>query len=184
MELSGKIVMITGGTGSFGNALIRHLTAKEVHTVVYSRDESKQHDMYSSGNFPLTRYIVGDVRDKDKLIQSLKSIDYVFHAGALKHVPTGEKWPEEVIQTNVLGTKNVVEAADYCGVKALVDLSTDKAAYPVSSYGMSKALAEKVAYKTPRLDKDGIDWEIEKVSQIRNYETPAPQAGYGSFLLD
>ena len=90
-------------------------------------------------------YIIGDVRDKDKLIRAMRGVDYVVHAAALKQVPTGEKWPEEVIQTNIIGTKNVIDAAEYCGVKALVDLSTDKAVEPIGAYGMSKAMAEKVA---------------------------------------
>jgi len=101
--------------------------------------------MYVSRQDKSISYIIGDVRDKDKLIQAMRGVDYVVHAAALKQVPTGEKWPEEVIQTNVLGTKNVIDAAEYCGVKRLVDLSTDKAAYPIGAYGMSKALAEKVA---------------------------------------
>jgi len=142
--LDRKTILITGGTGSFGNALIDYLKDTSVEFIVYSRDEKKQHDMYiSKGNTNIS-YVVGDIRDKGKLIQSMKNVDYVFHAAALKHVPTGENFPEEVIYTNVLGTKNVIEAAEYCGVKKAVALSTDKAVQPINAYGMSKALAEKI----------------------------------------
>jgi len=145
INLNGSRIMVTGGTGSFGNALIDYLQESGATFIVYSRDETKQHEMYIARRDRRISYIVGDVRDKDKLIRSMQGMDYVVHAAALKHVPTGEKWPEEVIQTNVLGTKNVIDAAEYCGVEALADLSTDKAALPIGAYGMSKALAEKVA---------------------------------------
>jgi len=144
-DLNRARIFVTGGTGSFGCALIDHLHDSGAEFIVYSRDELKQHDMYVSRQDKSISYIIGDVRDKDKLIQAMRGVDYVVHAAALKQVPTGEKWPEEVIKTNILGTKNVVDAAEYCGVKRLVDLSTDKAAYPIGAYGMSKALAEKVA---------------------------------------
>jgi len=145
LNLAGSKVFISGGTGSFGTALIDYLHDSWAEFIVYSRDELKQHDMYVARQDKSISYIIGDVRDKDKLIQAMRGADYVVHAAALKQVPTGEKWPEEVIQTNVLGTKNVVDAAEYCGVKRLVDLSTDKAVFPIGAYGMSKALAEKVA---------------------------------------
>ncbi len=143
-NLNGAKIMVTGGTGSFGNTLIDYLSESGAEFIVYSRDESKQHDMYIARQDKNISYVIGDVRDKDKLIQSMRGVDYVIHAAALKHVPTGEKWPEEVIRTNIMGTKNVIEAAEYCGVKSVVDLSTDKAAYPIGAYGMSKALAEKL----------------------------------------
>ncbi len=147
--LNGKKILITGGTGSFGNALIDYLADTNVSFIVYSRDEKKQHDMYISDMYSSKRknnitYVVGDVRDKQKLIYSMQDVDYVFHAAALKHVPTGENFPEEVVNTNILGTKNVIEAAEYCGIKKVVTLSTDKAVYPINAYGMSKALAEKI----------------------------------------
>jgi len=143
-NLNGAKILVTGGTGSFGNALIDYLSESKAEFIVYSRDESKQHDMYIARQDRNISYVIGDVRDKDKLTQAMRGVDYVVHAAALKHVPTGEKWPEEVIKTNVIGTKNVIEAAEYCGVRAVVDLSTDKAAYPIGAYGMSKALAEKL----------------------------------------
>lgn len=142
--LNRKTALITGGTGSFGNALIDFLKDTSLKFIVYSRDEKKQHDMYISRGNKNISYVVGDIRDKEKLIQSMKNVDYVFHAAALKHVSTGENFPEEVIYTNVLGTKNVIEAAEYCGVKKVVTLSTDKAVQPINAYGMSKALAEKI----------------------------------------
>lgn len=142
--LNGKKVLITGGTGSFGNALIDYLEDIDVRIIVYSRDEKKQHDMYISKGENNITYVIGDIRDRQKLIYSMQGVDYVFHAAALKHVPTGENFPEEVVNTNILGTKNVIEAAEHCGVKKVVTLSTDKAVYPINAYGMSKALAEKI----------------------------------------
>ena len=117
-----KSILITGGTGSFGNAFIDYYKDKNVKFIVYSRDEKKQHDMFIRRKDQNIEYIVGDIRDKDKLIKSLKNVDYVFHAAALKHVPTGENFPEEVINTNIYGTKNVIEASEYCGVKKLIIL--------------------------------------------------------------
>ncbi|MDD1779129.1 MAG: polysaccharide biosynthesis protein, partial [Candidatus Helarchaeota archaeon] len=144
MELAKKKILITGGTGSFGNALIDNLKETDNHFIIYSRDEKKQYDMAISRGNKNISYIIGDIRDKGKLIQSMKNVDYVFHAAALKHVPTGENFPEEVIYTNILGTKNVIEVAEYCGVEKVVALSTDKAVQPINAYGMSKALAEKI----------------------------------------
>jgi UDP-N-acetylglucosamine 4,6-dehydratase/5-epimerase len=144
LKLHSQKILITGGTGSFGNALIDYLINVNPHFIVYSRDEKKQHDMLISRGNQNISYVIGDIRDKEKLIQSMKNVDYVFHAAALKHVPTGENFPEEVIYTNVIGTKNVIEAAEYCGVKKVVALSTDKAVQPINAYGMSKALAEKI----------------------------------------
>jgi UDP-N-acetylglucosamine 4,6-dehydratase len=143
-KFKGQTILITGGTGSFGNALIARLQNDDVHFVVYSRDEKKQHDMYLTLPGKNISYVIGDIRDKTKLVQSMRDVDYVFHAAALKQVPTGESFPEEVVYTNILGTKNVIDAADICGVKKLVALSTDKAVEPINAYGMSKALAEKI----------------------------------------
>lgn len=145
IDLNGAKVLITGGTGSFGNALIDYLSDSGAEFIVYSRDELKQHEMYIARRDKRISYIIGDVRDKDKLIRAMRGVDYVVHAAALKQVPTGEKWPEEAIQTNIIGTKNVVEAAEYCGISRVCVLSTDKAAFPIGAYGFSKALAEKVA---------------------------------------
>lgn len=144
INLSGARVMVTGGTGSFGNALIDYLHDSGAEFIVYSRDETKQHEMYIKRQDKRISYVIGDVRDKEKLIQVMRhGVDFVVHAAALKHVSTGEKWPEEVLATNVIGTKNVIDAAEYCGVGKVVVLSTDKAAYPIGTYGISKALAER-----------------------------------------
>jgi UDP-N-acetylglucosamine 4,6-dehydratase/5-epimerase len=139
-----KNILITGGTGSFGNALIDYLKDTDAKFIIYSRDEKKQHDMYISRGNENISYVVGDIRDREKLIQSMKNVDYIFHAAALKQVPTGENFPEEVIKTNIIGTINVIEAAEYCGVTKVVALSTDKAVQPINAYGMSKALTEKI----------------------------------------
>ncbi|RPJ69334.1 MAG: NAD-dependent epimerase/dehydratase family protein [Alphaproteobacteria bacterium] len=142
--IKGKRILITGGTGSFGNAFIDFSKDCDIKFVVFSRDEKKQHDMFVERNDNNIEYVVGDIRDKSRILKHFKNVDYVMHAAALKHVPTGEQFPEEVINTNVLGTKNVIEAAEECGVEKIINLSTDKAVYPINAYGMSKALAEKL----------------------------------------
>jgi UDP-N-acetylglucosamine 4,6-dehydratase/5-epimerase len=143
-NINGMKILITGGTGSFGNAFIDFSENCDIKFVVFSRDEKKQHDMFVERNDNNIEYVVGDIRDKSRVLRHFKDIDYVIHAAALKHVPTGEQFPEEVINTNVLGTKNVIEAAEECGVEKVINLSTDKAVYPINAYGMSKALAEKL----------------------------------------
>ena len=142
--IKGKRILITGGTGSFGNAFIDLSKDCDIKFIVFSRDEKKQHDMFVERNDNNIEYIVGDIRDKNKVLKHFKDVDYVMHAAALKHVPTGEQFPEEVINTNVLGTKNIIEAAEESGVEKVINLSTDKAVYPINAYGMSKALAEKL----------------------------------------
>lgn len=142
--IRGKKILITGGTGSFGNAFFDFSKDCEIKFVVFSRDEKKQHDMFVERNDNNIEYVVGDIRDKSRVLKHFKDVDYVMHAAALKHVPTGEQFPEEVINTNILGTKNVIEAAEECGVEKIINLSTDKAVYPINAYGMSKALAEKL----------------------------------------
>ncbi len=142
--LDGKKILITGGTGSFGNAFIDFAQKYDTKFVVFSRDEKKQHDMYVERMNDNIDYVVGDIRNKERLLKYLNDVDYILHAAALKHVPTGENFPEEVIMTNILGTQNVIEAAEECGVRKIVNLSTDKAVYPINAYGMSKAMAEKL----------------------------------------
>ncbi len=146
IKLINKRIAILGGTGSYGHSLLDYLKDSGATFVIFSRDEKKQFDMYVDYSHENVRieYIIGDIRDKQKLIYSLEGIDYVFNAAALKHVPTGENFPEEVIQTNIIGTKNVIEACEYCGVKTLIQLSTDKATFPISCYGMTKAIGEKM----------------------------------------
>lgn len=139
-------LLITGGTGSFGNAVAkRFLDDKRFsEIVIFSRDEKKQHDMKYEYDHPKLSFVVGDVRDKDSILKATRGIDYIFHAAALKHVPTGEYFPMELVRTNILGTENVLSAAEENGVKKVVLLSTDKAAYPINAMGMTKAMAEKL----------------------------------------
>lgn len=144
IDLNGARVLITGGTGSYGQAIIDYLSDSGAEFIVYSRDEMKQHEMYVARRDKRILYIIGDVRDRDKLVKSMQRVDYVFSAAALKHVPTGERFPEEAVLTNFHGAENVVCAADVCKVKRLVFLSSDKAAEPRTAYGMTKGLAERI----------------------------------------
>lgn len=139
-------LLITGGTGSFGNAVARRYLKDDSisEIIIFSRDEKKQHDMRHSFEGKKISYVVGDVRDRDAIINATRRVDYIFHAAALKHVPTGEYFPMELVRTNVIGTDNVAHAAEVNGVKKMVLLSTDKAAYPINAMGMTKALAEKI----------------------------------------
>jgi UDP-glucose 4-epimerase len=139
-------ILITGGTGSFGNAAVRHfLKDKNIERlVIFSRDEKKQHDMRHQVDSPKVEFIVGDVRDRDAVLSAVDGIDYIFHAAALKHVPTGEFFPMEMVRTNILGTENLLHASEAKGVKNFVLLSTDKAVYPINMMGISKATAEKL----------------------------------------
>lgn len=145
-KYSGKRVLITGGTGSFGNTVAARLLESEVQEVrILSRDEAKQDRMRSQLSDDRLRFYLGDVRDLDSVQRASRTVDYVFHAAALKQVPSCEFFPMEAVRTNVLGSENVVRAADDAGVAGVVCLSTDKAVYPVNAMGMSKALMEKVA---------------------------------------
>jgi len=142
-----KKILVIGGTGSFGNALIDSymLDSSQTHEIiVLSRDEKKQQDMKLARKNQPIEYILGDIRDKNKLLKAFKNVGIIFHAAALKHVDLGEKDPDEFIKTNVLGTKNVIEAAEECGVKKVVNLSSDKAVSPINAYGMTKGLTEKL----------------------------------------
>lgn len=142
----GKRILITGGTGSFGNTVTRRLLERGIAEVrILSRDEAKQDLMRHETNDPRMQFYVGDIRDYESVNRASRDVDYVFHAAALKQVPSCEFFPMEAIKTNVLGSENVVRAAERNGVKSLVCLSTDKAVYPVNAMGMSKALMEKVA---------------------------------------
>ncbi|WP_160714438.1 polysaccharide biosynthesis protein [Chitinophaga solisilvae] len=141
-----KTLLITGGTGSFGNAVLqRFLNTEHFKEIrIFSRDEKKQDDMRKRLNNPRIKFYIGDVRDAASVDTAVKGVDYIFHAAALKQVPSCEFFPLEAVKTNILGTENVLTAAEKYGVKRAVVLSTDKAAYPINAMGMSKALMEKV----------------------------------------
>ena len=139
-----KKILITGGTGSFGNALTNRLLKEKVEIRIFSRDELKQHQMRNKYNNNKLKFFVGDVRDKNSLEIACKDIDYIFHAAALKQVPSCEFFPEEAIKTNILGSENVIQIGLKNKVKKIVGLSTDKAVYPINAMGMCKALMEKV----------------------------------------
>jgi UDP-glucose 4-epimerase len=149
---SGKTLLITGGTGSFGNAILRRFAATDVAEIrVFSRDEKKQEDMRTSLNNPKVKFYIGDVRDYGSVYDAMKGVDYVFHAAALKQVPSCEFYPMEAIRTNVLGAEHVMNAAVARGVARVVVLSTDKAVYPINAMGLSKAMMEKVMVAKSRI---------------------------------
>ncbi|GBL40165.1 UDP-glucose 4-epimerase [Nitrospirota bacterium] len=140
-----KVLMITGGTGSFGQTVLKRFLATEVREIrIFSRDEKKQEEMRIALNHSKLKFYIGDVREYDSVSQAMKRVDYVFHAAALKQVPSCEFYPMEAVRTNVLGTENVMSAATANGVKRVVVLSTDKAVYPINAMGISKAMAEKL----------------------------------------
>jgi len=142
--MKGKL-LITGGTGSFGNAVLRRFLDSELNEIrILSRDEKKQDDMRKNYNNPKLKFYIGDVRDYQSVLNAVRGVDYIFHAAALKQVPSCEFHPIEAVKTNVMGTENVLEAAISCGVKRVVCLSTDKAVYPINAMGISKAMMEKV----------------------------------------
>ena len=146
-----KILLITGGTGSFGNAIIpRFLSAGVKEIRIFSRDEKKQEDMRLDYKNERIKFLIGDVRFKSSLINAFNNVDYVFHAAALKQVPSCEFYPIEATNTNVLGTENVLDAAIENNVKKVICLSTDKAVYPINAMGISKALMEKLAVAKAR----------------------------------
>ena len=146
MHTDGSTVLVTGGTGSFGSSMARRLLDGDVAEVrIFSRDELKQDDMRRRLDDPRVRFYLGDVRDYDSVDRATRGVDFVFHAAALKQVPSCEFFPMEAVRTNVLGSANVIEASNANGVRSVVCLGTDKAAYPVNAMGMSKALMEKVA---------------------------------------
>jgi len=145
MEFNGKVLLITGGTGSFGNAVLRRFLHTDIAEIrIFSRDEKKQDDMRHFYKNPKVKYFIGDVRDRLSIDNAMQGVDYVFHAAALKQVPSCEFFPAEAVRTNVLGCENVLNSAQANKVKKAIVLSTDKAVYPINAMGMSKALSEKV----------------------------------------
>lgn len=151
-----SVLMITGGTGSFGNAVLNrflHTGVREIR--IFSRDEKKQEDMRIALNNDKLKFYIGDVRNESSIAQAMKGVDYVFHAAALKQVPSCEFYPMEAVRTNVIGTENVLNAAAANGVQRVVVLSTDKAVYPINAMGISKAMAEKVMVARSRTQRKG-----------------------------
>jgi UDP-glucose 4-epimerase len=152
-----KVLMITGGTGSFGNAVLNHFLSSDIKEIrIFSRDEKKQDDMRHKLQasipelFDKVKFYIGDVRDRESLMDAMKGTNYIFHAAALKEVPSCEFFPMQAVRTNIEGTDNVVHAAIANGVQSVVFLSTDKAAYPINSMGISKAMAEHIIYSNAK----------------------------------
>jgi UDP-N-acetylglucosamine 4,6-dehydratase len=146
-----KILLITGGTGSFGNAVLARFLDSDLHEIrIFSRDEKKQDDMRKRYSNKKLKFYIGDVRDYQSVLNAVRGVDYIYHAAALKQVPSCEFYPIEAVKTNILGTENVLEAAISSGVKRVVVLSTDKAVYPINAMGISKAMMEKVAVAKSR----------------------------------
>ena len=151
-----KVLMITGGTGSFGNAVLNRFLKTDVKEIrIFSRDEKKQEDMRIALNNPKLKFYIGDVRNFDSIRGAMKGVDYVFHAAALKQVPSCEFYPMEAVRTNVLGTENVMQAAIENKVDRVIVLSTDKAVYPINAMGISKAMMEKLMVAKARMQSDG-----------------------------
>ena len=164
-----KILLITGGTGSFGNAVLKRFINTDIKEIrIFSRDEKKQDDMRHLYNNPKIKYYIGDVRDKRSLDYAMQGVDYVFHAAALKQVPSCEFFPMEAVRTNVIGTENVIDSAIDHGVKRVINLSTDKAVYPINAMGISKALGEKIA--------------IAKARAVQNDSTVICSTRYGNVM--
>jgi UDP-glucose 4-epimerase len=152
-----KVLLITGGTGSFGNAVLNKFLNSEIKEIrIFSRDEKKQHDMRVNLNASKVKFYIGDVRDLRSIDVAMDGVDFVFHAAALKQVPSCEFFPMEAVKTNILGTENVLDSAIRNKVKQVICLSTDKAVYPINSMGMTKGVMEKVAIAKSRITSDTI----------------------------
>ena len=150
-----KVLLITGGTGSFGNALLRRFLTTDIKEIrIFSRDELKQDDMRKFYNNDKLKFYIGDVRDKNSIDDAMRGVDYVFHAAALKQVPSCEFYPMQAVKTNVIGTENLLNSAINEGVKKVIALSTDKAVYPINAMGISKAMMERVVVSKGRNIKD------------------------------
>lgn len=156
INFNGKTLLITGGTGSFGNAVLNRFLKTDIKEIrIFSRDEKKQDDMRKKYNNHKLKFYIGDVRDYSSILNATRGVDFIFHAAALKQVPSCEFHPIQAVKTNILGTENVLEAAISNGVKRVVCLSTDKAVYPINAMGISKAMMEKVMVaKSRNLDSN------------------------------
>ncbi|PPB99746.1 polysaccharide biosynthesis protein [Acinetobacter pittii] len=160
MSFNGKTLLITGGTGSFGNAVLKRFLETDIKEIrIFSRDEKKQDDMRKKYHSSKLKFYIGDVRDYNSILNATRGVDYIYHAAALKQVPSCEFHPMEAVKTNVMGTENVLEAAIQNHVKRVVCLSTDKAVYPINAMGISKAMMEKVMVAKSR-NLDGLDTVI------------------------
>ena len=149
-----KVLLITGGTGSFGNAVLKRFLDTEISEIrIFSRDEKKQEDMRIALNHPKLKFYIGDVRSYDSIYEAMKGVDYVFHAAALKQVPSCEFYPMEAVKTNVIGAENVMNAAISRNVGRVIVLSTDKAVYPINAMGISKAMMEKLMVAKARMQQ-------------------------------
>ena len=152
-----KTLLITGGTGSFGNAVVNKFLSSEIKEIrIFSRDEKKQHDMRLLYDNPKLKFYIGDVRDFQSVLEATRNVDYVFHSAALKQVPSCEFYPIQAVKTNILGTENVLNAAISNNVKKVICLSTDKAVYPINAMGVSKAMMEKVFVAKSRITDSTI----------------------------
>jgi UDP-glucose 4-epimerase len=155
--LNGKKLLITGGTGSFGNAVLKRFLYSDVEEIrVFSRDEKKQDDLRLKYRNDKLKFYIGDVRDFQSVVNAVRGVDYIFHAAALKQVPSCEFYPLEAVKTNVLGTENVLEAAIQSAVSRVICLSTDKAVYPINAMGISKAMMEKVIVAKARTSRETV----------------------------
>ena len=148
-----KTLLITGGTGSFGRTLVKRLASVDLKEIrIFSRDEKKQDDMRKKFNNTKLKFYLGDIRDFQSISNAMDNVDYIFHAAALKIVPSCEFYPLEAVKTNILGTENILEAATIANVKKIICLSTDKAVYPINAMGLSKSMMEKVAISKSRIN--------------------------------
>ena len=163
-----KTLLITGGTGSFGNAVLRRFLDTDVREIrIFSRDEKKQEDMRITLNHPKLRFYIGDIRNEDSLRGALTGVNYVFHAAALKQVPSCEFYPLEAVRTNILGAENVLNTAIDRGVQRVIVLSTDKAVYPINAMGLSKAMMEKLMVAKSRLQpEDGTIFSATRYGNV------------------
>jgi len=163
-----KTLLITGGTGSFGNAVLRRFLDTDIKEIrIFSRDEKKQDDMRKQYNNPKLKFYLGDVRDSNSVKDAMRGVDFVFHAAALKQVPSCEFYPMQAVKTNVIGTENVLYEAIDAGVKKVIVLSTDKAVYPINAMGVSKAMMERVAVaKSRNLNDDDIMIAVTRYGNV------------------
>lgn len=172
-KIKNKVILITGGTGSFGNSVISKLLAFQPQKIIiFSRDEKKQEDMRIKYNSAILKFVIGDVREEGSVNRIVQGVDYIFHAAALKQVPTCEFFPLEAVKTNVLGASNVINAAIRYKIKRVVVLSTDKAVYPINAMGMTKALMEKTMIAAAK-----------NIVETKNIETTVCGVRYGNVLF-